>query len=354
MFYKAIYESIFDENKLIVNPITDPKFKLEFKLPEDSIVAGGYVINKKFKLDRTDIDIFLYGEKNYNKRLKEFISQFDYSEIRIVRTSNYININYCMGDIQIILTKNKDIMDIFNKFDLYASQIGLDENNIYMTNRSKIALEYRINIVDKNAFNKSYIYRLKKYQDEKNIIMIGPNGILQENLSYNPKCYSIYGYPRNTDFDRYNNYCSTTSHNCYKINLKYLMGKSDLFYYDDNGLNIGCWTDYNTSIISFLNGKKSILSLLGNDINEIKSKFNELKELKVYPPIVFKTQIGRYKEVKCEEKDIYLYYEPIWSREVHKHEPIKYIYISKALDFLGEPKELIMLYHSLISLKQRY
>jgi hypothetical protein len=154
---------------------------LNIELPKDSVIAGGYVVNTILGIQHKDIDIdiFLYGELDYHERIQRFIDAN--SRHHVLRTDNIIEIkmevrkHYQWKRVQLILTYNKSILEILNKFDLYASQVAMDERGTYMTRRGKLALRNKINIFDPMMFNKAYINRLLKYQ-EKGIKIIMPNG----------------------------------------------------------------------------------------------------------------------------------------------------------------------------------
>jgi len=66
--------------------------------------------------------------------------------------------------IQIILLKQKNILDNINRFDLEASQVCFANGEVYLTTHARdIGYKYMINIYDPEKHSDTYYYRLCKY-----------------------------------------------------------------------------------------------------------------------------------------------------------------------------------------------
>lgn len=211
--------------------------KIPFRIPMDNILfAGGCIADiLTYKNSINDVDIFIYGlssqeakqriyklvndlyisYKKYlhlsvcKKNLIEMKKEKDTNEKKIDKCTicnktydqfidfKYIQNNNCITIIlnerytfQIILRVYKSIAEVLYGFDIGASAVGFDGNNVYYTHLSKFAYEYFCNIIDTTRRSTTYEARLYKYLN-KGFEIILPHLNIQKLSKKNIK-YNLY------------------------------------------------------------------------------------------------------------------------------------------------------------------
>jgi len=133
-------------NVQLRNNFISNKYKLNL-LP-GMIIAGGIVCSElnQLKTKSNDIDIFMYGDINYENTLRSF--EMTNNITLDIYNKNYreytIWANY--KQVQVILRKFKGISNILNGFDLDASQVAIDHKYIYFTNKFLYSFNNKLNI----------------------------------------------------------------------------------------------------------------------------------------------------------------------------------------------------------------
>lgn len=65
--------------------------------------------------------------------------------------------------LQFILSRNKNIEDVFANFDFYQCRVAWDGKTTWFTEKSAKAYKYMINIINENNYSDLFDYRLSKY-----------------------------------------------------------------------------------------------------------------------------------------------------------------------------------------------
>jgi hypothetical protein len=194
-------------------------------------------------------------------------------------------------------------------FDLDASQIAIDEEFFYFTEKFKRAEELKINIFNFNRASPSYIFRLNKYKTNKGYDIISPFGHLKHSKYDDSESAYKEWTPEDGDKEQ--------------SNIKYLLGLSDKFYWSKNTFfdarSFDFQKKYRKDIEHYLengNIKGTRLEVFGEDnLHKIYLKYNQLKELDKRPEVVFIQEgLSRYRSFK-DEVSYYYYFEPILERK---------------------------------------
>lgn len=110
----------------------------------------------------------IYRKKNRNKWEKPVVATPEQVKIENIDFSNYFEdgdingIRMCYR-LQFILTRNKNIENIFENFDMYPCRVAWDGHITWFTEKSIKAFKYMINIVNENNYSDLYNHRLGKY-----------------------------------------------------------------------------------------------------------------------------------------------------------------------------------------------
>ena len=104
--------------------------------------------------------ISLRNEISNEDELNKLIKNKDYTNYFEDGDVNGIRMLY---RLQFILTKNKNIENILNGFDLYPSRVAFDGSLTYFTKKSEQAYKYMINVVNENNYSTLFDHRLSKY-----------------------------------------------------------------------------------------------------------------------------------------------------------------------------------------------
>lgn len=88
-------------------------------------------------------------KKNLTKQLKHKIDDCD-------------GITF-LNKMQFILTRNENIADIINNFDLMSSSVAYDGRHVYFNDKASFAYKYMINIIDESNYSDLFDFRLLKY-----------------------------------------------------------------------------------------------------------------------------------------------------------------------------------------------
>jgi hypothetical protein len=352
--FEDVVKSIYEPRLTDLYTLKENVKLVDFKLPADAIIAGGSVVNYLKGIEEvTDYDIFFYGTRDYNARLEEFMSQFKGHVYKYIRTQNFVEFETCNFKIQVILTKNKDILGVINFFDLYACQVAYTNNTIYGTRRAKYALRHNVNIFDINKANTSYLYRLRKYQNNKGFKVLFPNGIPNETIIKNSIGNATSDYENFSETNEITNIegvkLEGTETNTVKqtkgfvmhyknikqiifTNIKYALGEDESFIINTDGPYVFKKVEF---IMSFkyeleqiANGKSNCLKVLGETVVEILNKFDTLDSIS--PMIKFEPKLARFKAIKADDQSFYKCYDPLLTLENYKTSP--YATIVNALD----------------------
>jgi hypothetical protein len=92
--------------------------------------------------------------------INELIKNKDYSNYFEDGDVNGVRMIY---RLQFILTKNKNIENIFDGFDLYPSRVAFDGSTTYFTKKSEQAYKYMINVINENNYSTLFDTRISKY-----------------------------------------------------------------------------------------------------------------------------------------------------------------------------------------------
>ena len=310
----------------------DPVLK-KVNLPDGCCIAGGSVTN--YLLGRynstSDYDIFIWDNFNIQDILKCF-GQIN----RYLRNANYIEIDCSIGKqkikVQIILSKYNSLEQILKSFDLWASQVAYYKGNFYGTEQGIWAIENKKQPFDYRKANTSYISRIDKYINNKDIKCFTING-KREVLNwdkvhkfYNPESQfweldiSHSGYESNKSHAKDN----TNKYFIYRANIKYLMGKGSNYYVTEEGkpldigslkdilCNGGCSKEY-SRLYNFIDHKQvQILSDLGDDLRDILDNYEKLKANPVIIPLEFQEKVRQFKGISFDESILYKEYTPVW------------------------------------------
>lgn len=145
------------------------------------VIAGGSVL---WSLDMIgskpdDIDLFIYGVdptdmnnlwdvvNKISDKLVKVAYRLKYTHIKRIAHPKVISFTLTRNEevttVQIILRAYKSISSILHAFDVPASCVAFDWNEVYVTTLSAYALVYKINLVNFNYSSLSFDYRLAKY-----------------------------------------------------------------------------------------------------------------------------------------------------------------------------------------------
>jgi len=151
---------------------------------DNILLAGGsiqhYINNEMPMKWGFDYDIFIYGlnEEEAFKKAKELCKSFQIHQMNNILFANnfdsdsdsdsdfdiYITKNaITFNDIQIILKLFVNKKDILDSFDIDASCIGFDGENILLNENGKFAYETGYNKVDMKKYSSTYCHRIVKY-----------------------------------------------------------------------------------------------------------------------------------------------------------------------------------------------
>jgi len=163
---------------------------------ENICIAGGFCRSILLNQPVNDIDFYIIGINSQNEllvKLNEMIKniidvlhkEYSYAKFMLLYKQNSnvyeilcidrdtklqcvaeLSTNYkIIHKIQIILNINKDIKNLFDKFDLYSSCVAFDGKDIYFNNKSYDAYKYMINLTDQANIKYTTVYnsRLLKY-----------------------------------------------------------------------------------------------------------------------------------------------------------------------------------------------
>ena len=312
----------------------------QIQLPNKCCIAGGSIVDYLLGKNKSaDYDIFMWDDfyNNINEILKIFTSINSY-----VRSKNYIEIiglisdTSCYSDeyikVQIILSKYNSLEQILKSFDLWASQVAYYKGNFYGTEQGIWAIENKKQPFDYRKANTSYISRIDKYINNKDIKCFTING-KREVLNwdkvhkfYNPESQfweldiSHSGYESNKSHAKDN----TNKYFIYRANIKYLMGKGSNYYVTEEGkpldigslkdilCNGGCSKEY-SRLYNFIDHKQvQILSDLGDDLRDILDNYEKLKANPVIIPLEFQEKVRQFKGINFDESILYKEYTPVW------------------------------------------
>jgi len=300
----SVYNTQYSEDMLFL--------MYNIQLLKGMVVCGGLpcsMLNYSKDIDHCDVDIFMYGDIDYVNTLIKF------EELNNLYLLTHNN-NYCEYEgktrfcdkfkVQVILRKFKSISDILNGFDLDASQVAIDHENLYYTDRFLFSYQNKINIFNINKASPSYIHRLNKYKIYKGYDIV-----------------SIFGELKHSNSDSFD-FCSYYSgfelNNEDKIitNMKYFANIHDKFWYSTNTYLDA--RSYQTFVMYFSQEvskfidtgslKDTKLECFNMTLKEVKDIYERLSYEK-RPSIVFAEEgLNRYRSYK-KEVDYYLYFEPI-------------------------------------------
>jgi len=303
----------------------------QIQLPNKCCIAGGSIVDYLLGKNKSaDYDIFMWDDfyNNINEILKIFTSINSY-----VRSKNYIEIiglisdTSCYSDeyikVQIILSKYNSLEQILKSFDLWASQVAYYKGNFYGTEQAIWAIKNKKQPFDYRKANTSYIPRILKYSQKKDIKCFTING--RRNSDLIKKIY----YDKNSEFwliDSTNSmYCEQKhymidDYYIRKRNIEYLLGLTETYYVTKEGepLYIGTLINLFTfyggkKLQKFLNGiKVQVLSDLGSNIPEIIDKFQYLEKINRVIPLELKEKVRQFRGVNFNEAVLYSEYTPIW------------------------------------------
>jgi len=99
-------------------------------------------------------EILNEDELNELIKNKDFSNYFEDGDINGVRM---------IYRLQFILTKNKNIENILDGFDLYPSRVAFDGSTTYFTKKSEQAYKYMINVINENNYSTLFDHRISKY-----------------------------------------------------------------------------------------------------------------------------------------------------------------------------------------------
>jgi len=284
------------------------------------VICGGFVTNLTNWVGgcgSTDLDIFMYGDIDYVNTLLEFerINKLSLS----VHNNNYCEYKFNYNfKVQVILRKFKSISDILNGFDLDASQVAMDHENLYYTDRFLLSYQNKINIFNIDKASPSYIHRLNKYKIQKGYNIVSPFGELKHsninsfescycdfvlegknkvisNIKYFANIHDKFWYSRGSYADEGRGSRSRKKHRRYKRKKFSNLFLEEIDIYLETG-----------------SLKGTCLEELDMDISKIKKCYEDfiIDNIK-RPEIVFIEEgLNRYRSYK-KEVDYYLYFEPI-------------------------------------------
>lgn len=153
--------------------------KLDFMVNWDNIVlAGGSIItivqnyNKNENYKVNDYDFFFYDidQEGAENIIKNFQKYFENIKISASPTAITIIADDVKYQFITKLFKNKE--DIINSFDIDASCVYFDGENIMLNKRCKDSIETGYNIVNFQKYSCNYSVRLIKYYQEKGMGLI--------------------------------------------------------------------------------------------------------------------------------------------------------------------------------------
>jgi hypothetical protein len=126
-------------------------FKSLHRFDQHTIIdpETGKVYKKKGKYRTTEVD---KTEQDIENR--DFSNYFEDGDVSGVRMKHRI---------QFILTKNKNIGEIFSNFDFYPCRVAWDGKTTWFTDKSEFAYKYMVNVVNENNYSTLFDHRLSKY-----------------------------------------------------------------------------------------------------------------------------------------------------------------------------------------------
>lgn len=134
----------------IIDPETGKIYKRNFN--KKGKVLTNIVCAKNQKL--------IESTKNKETAKEIEIENGDFSNYFEDGDINGIHMHY---RLQFILSKFKNIEDIFNSFDMFPSRVAFDGKTTYFTQKSIQAYKYMINIVNETNYSDLFDHRLSKY-----------------------------------------------------------------------------------------------------------------------------------------------------------------------------------------------
>lgn len=132
---------------------------------KNRVIAGGAVFCAVYGFDIKDADIFSVGqtEDEYLSDIKLFIKQS--AGFKSASRTKYCITTKMYGiiPIQHILRTHKTIAEVLYGFDIDSCCLAFYEGKIWMTKRSRYALENRVNTFNMTRLSSTYSTRLIKY-----------------------------------------------------------------------------------------------------------------------------------------------------------------------------------------------
>ncbi len=132
------------------------------------------MINKN-EIDKIDADFMMKTknmsneQKNYEKQFLSYPKRSKQPVVKCAKQNHVITLTFDRRvrknypKIQIIFRLYNTVSEILHGFDISASGVGFNGNDVYFTSLSKFAYEYRCNIVDVTRRSPTYEDRLMKY-----------------------------------------------------------------------------------------------------------------------------------------------------------------------------------------------
>ena len=151
---------------------------IEWRFPEfpyeNILMAGGHIcamLSSKYDADiyGIDLDLFIYGIKDKNianRKLEQLISYFDETHgiYSLNISKNCVSLQLGIGmRIDIVLRLYNTKSEILHGFDIGASAVGWDGEEILFTTLSKFTYDYQTIIVDLSRRSTTFEKRLVKY-----------------------------------------------------------------------------------------------------------------------------------------------------------------------------------------------
>ena len=126
-------------------------FKSLHRFDQHTIIdpETGKVYKKKGKYRTTEVDTTISDIEN-----RDFSNYFEDGDVSGVRMKHRI---------QFILTKNKNIGEIFSNFDFYPCRVAWDGKTTWFTDKSEFAYKYMVNVVNEDNYSTLFDHRLSKY-----------------------------------------------------------------------------------------------------------------------------------------------------------------------------------------------
>ena len=290
-----IIESVYAKDELVL--IKD-NVSLPFYLPRNTIIAGGYVANILLEIysPESDIDIFIYGNIDYDAKLEElrFLFSSYYKETR-----NFIESYYKGFKIQVILNQYDSPFDVIKSFDLYPSQVYILDNKIYGTKQAQIAYKHKINIFDVNRANMSYLHRMRKYHLDKGLKPVFINGKPKSSI-VNNKMFGRSMYQ--------------VEENKILTNIKYAFGLNDNYYAQGGKIYFIPFTyfvkKFKGEFFLLARGEPNKISFMGNNIIEIKKNYDKFCSDALTITRKIEKRDLRFLKLEVDERQFYDVYNP--------------------------------------------